>query len=128
MKTLKIFGLLALLIIMGSCDKDDGLTQEQEAQNMNELFSEIQNLASSISCENSTEWNFTSYGNKACGGHVGFIAYPSNIDVELFLEKIEEHRISQQEFNKKWEIVSDCSVPAQPSGVICKDGNPVFAY
>ena len=128
MKIIKIFGLFALLITIGSCNKDDGLTQEQESQYLNELFSEIQNLSASISCENSTEWDFTSYGNKACGGSVGFIAYSINIDVELFLKKIEEHRISQQEFNKKWGIFSDCSVPPQPTGVICENGNPVFEY
>src|SRR5699024_8797860 len=76
----------------------------------------------------SSEWNFSSFGSKACGGPVGFIAYSTKIDVELFLEKVEKHKIEQKKFNEKWGIISDCSVPPEPTGVICKDGEPSFIY
>ena len=115
MKELKIIGILFLFGICFSCNDDVELTQEQEMQNLNRLFSEIENLATSENCSESTEWTFTSYGSKACGGPIGFIAYSTNIDTDLFIEKIEEHRTAQQEFNEKWEIISDCSVPSQPS-------------
>lgn len=128
MKELKIIGILFLFGICFSCNDDDELTQEQEAQNLNQLFSEIENLATSENCSVSTEWTFTSYGSKACGGPIGFIAYSTNIDTDLFLEKIEEHRTAQQEFNEKWGIISDCSVPSQPSGVVCENGSPLFEY
>ncbi len=127
---MKISIFIALLLSMSiiSCGSDDELSQEQEAQNLSEMFSEIENLTISIDCENSSEWTFTSYGSKACGGPVGFIAYSLNIDVDLFQRLIEKHREKQQEFNKKWGIISDCSIPAQPTGVICEDGNPVLQY
>jgi len=128
MKKLKIIGILLLFGICFSCNDDDELTKEQEAQNLNQLFSEIENLAAGENCDDSTEWTFTSYGSKACGGPLGFIAYSTNIDAEIFLEKIEEHRTAQQEFNEKWGIISDCSVPPQPSGVVCENGSPLFEY
>ena len=59
---------------------------------------------------------------------VGYIAYSTNINTELFLNKIEEHRNAQHEFNQKWGIISDCSVPPKPSSVICENGDPVFKY
>lgn len=128
MKKLKFIGIFFLIGIFFSCNEDDKLNQEQEAQNLNQLFSEIESLATSENCEDSVEWVFTSYGSKACGGPVGFIAYSQKIDTELFLKKIDQHRIAQKKFNQKWGIVSDCSVPPQPSGVICENGNPVFEY
>lgn len=123
-----MFIILLLSMSNISCVSDDELNQKQEAQNLSEMFSEIENLTISIDCENSAEWTFTSYGSKACGGPVGFIAYSLNIDVDLFQRLIEKHREKQQEFNEKWGIMSDCSIPAQPTGVICEDGNPVLQY
>ncbi|MDY8135498.1 hypothetical protein [Aquimarina sp. 2201CG5-10] len=128
MKELKFFGILFLIGICFSCDDDDALIQEQEAQNLNQLFFEIESLATSENCNDSAEWTFTSYGSKACGGPVGFIAYSTNIDTELFIKKIQEHRTAQQKFNQKWGVISDCSLPLQPSGVLCENGIPVFEY
>jgi hypothetical protein len=104
------------------------MTQDEEAQNLQEMFTEIENLAASEKCDDPSDWTFTSFGSKACGGPIGFIAYSINIDVVLFLEKIEEHRSKQKEFNEKWGIISDCSVPSQPIAIKCEDGNPVFEY
>ena len=128
MKKLNFIGIALLIGICFSCNNDDALTQEQQAQNLDQMFSEIEILATSENCDDSAEWTFTSYGSKACGGPLGFIAYPINIGTELFLKKIEEYTTAQQEFNQKWGIVSDCSVPSQPSEIICKNGSPVFEY
>ena len=75
MKKLKIFGLNFLLVIFFSCGNNNELTKEQENQNLIQLFSEIERLANSESCTDSSEWTFTDYGSKACGGPVGFTAY-----------------------------------------------------
>jgi hypothetical protein len=128
MKKLNFIGIALLIGICFSCNYDDALTQEQQAQNLDQMFSEIEILATSENCDDSAEWTFTSYGSKACGGPLGFIAYPINIGTELFLKKIEEYTTAQQEFNQKWGIVSDCSVPSQPSEIICENGSPVFEY
>lgn len=128
MKKLKFIGIFFLIGICFSCSDSEGVTQEQEAQILNQMFSEIENLASNVNCNNSSQWAFTNYGSKACGGLIGFIAYSTNIDIDSFLEKIEEHRTAQKEFNEKWGIISDCSIPSQPSGIICENGKPVFEY
>jgi len=125
-KSILIASLFLMAII--SCSSNNELSQEQEAQNLSEMFSEIENLALSVACENAAEWTFTAYGSKACGGPVGFIAYSENIDSALFLELIAEYSNKQQEFNEKWSISSDCSVPSQPTGVTCQDGSPVLNY
>ena len=132
MKKLKLIGVILLIGICFSC-KDDGavaddLTQEQEATSLSEMFVEIESLASSVSCSDSSEWAFVSYGSKACGGPVGYIAYSSTIDTVLFLEKVEVHRIAEEDYNMKWGIASDCSAPSQPNGIRCENDNPVFEY
>ena len=125
-KTKWFFGILLTIL---SCSNDDNvLTQEQEAQQLSKMFVEIEALASSESCVETSEWTFTSYGSKACGGPIGYIAYSQNIDTALFLQKIEEHRMAQQAFNEKWGIISDCSIPQEPQTVVCENGNPVFEF
>ena len=127
----KIFPIVFLLFIgvnFSCSDDDDEMSRAQEAEILQEMFAEIDSLASSEDCEDASEWTFTAYGSKACGGPIGYIAYSTNIDTESFLNQVEEHRISQQEFNEKWGIISDCSVPQEPEDVICEDGNPVLVY
>lgn len=87
MKKLNYIAIIFLFGICLSCSKNNELTQEQEAQNLNKLFTEIESLATNENCNESTEWTFTSYGSKACGGPAGFIAYSKNIDTEFFLEE-----------------------------------------
>ncbi len=128
MQTLHFIGIFLLLGLSLSCTDDKELSQEEENEYILQLFTEIETLANSQTCTDSSEWKFTAYGSKACGGPVGYIAYADNIDTVLFLEKIEEHESAQQAYNQKWGIISDCSVPAQPSGIRCEDGEPVFEY
>ncbi|NEV94484.1 hypothetical protein G3567_10055 [Psychroflexus sp. YR1-1] len=128
MKKLNLFWIFIFAGICFSCENDTEMSQEQEAQNLKLMFSEIESLAYSESCKDSSNWTFTSIGSKACGGPAGFIAYSLNIDTELFLEKINQHKRAQEEFNKKWGISSDCSLPPQPSGVECENGKPVLKY
>jgi hypothetical protein len=126
----KILAIVFLFIVAKSCDEkaDKNLTQQQESEMLNELLTEIQNLASSKECIDALAWTYTAYGSKACGGPVGYIAYSTNIDTDLLLDKVEEHKTAQQEYNQKWSIFSDCSVPPEPDGVICENGSPVFVY
>lgn len=111
-----------------SCQDNDMLSQDQEAQRLQDLFIEIENMVSTFSCDNSDDWTFIGYGSKPCGGFVGYIAYPLFIDTQLFIEKIDAHKQAQEDFNQKWQIYSDCSLPNQPTDVLCDNGVPKFIY
>ncbi|WP_156949960.1 hypothetical protein [Maribacter antarcticus] len=127
MRTLKCISIFLLIGIYFSCS-DDEMTQEEESQHLIQQLSEIRDLASSILCTDATVWTFTSYGSKACGGPIGYIAYATTIDTQLFLQKIQEHTAAQQYFNKKWGIISDCAFTTPPSSVLCENGNPILEY
>ncbi|WP_268122011.1 hypothetical protein [Roseivirga pacifica] len=128
MKLLKQPILSIILLLVFGCSDEQISTQEQEAKYLEELLSEIEALASSVECENPEEWTFTSVGNKPCGGPSGFIAYSLNIDTETFLQKVEEHKVAQEAFNKKWGLFSDCSIPPTPKGVICENGEAILVF
>lgn len=128
MKTLQFIGILFCITLCFSCDDNNDSTQEQDLEHLNEMFEEISVIASSEVCEDASLWSFTSYGSKACGGPVGYMAYPTTIDTADFLQKIEAHREAEDTYNIKWGIISDCSLPAPPSGVACENGNAILVY
>lgn len=102
--------------------------QEKDHRILMDLFNEIQNLAYSESCSNTTNWNFVAYGSKACGGPQGYIPYSKNIDTALFLNKIEEYAKAEAAFNIKWSVASDCAITNPPKNVECQNGYPVLIY
>jgi len=128
MRKLFLFGLILTLGIF-SCNEDDSkATQDQETLILKAKFSEITEIAESLSCEDSSRWTYTPYGSKACGGPMGYIAYSIDIDTAHFLQLIEEYQQAEAAFNIKWGIISDCSVPQSPRGVDCEDGKAVLVY
>lgn len=102
--------------------------QEIEHRSLMTLFNEIQNLAYSVSCSNSSNWLFTAYGAKACGGPQGYISYSNQIDTVAFLQKVEIYTQAEKDFNYKWGIISDCSVTNTPKSIECVNGYPKFNY
>lgn len=124
------FFLFALCFILTfiACNENDGITKEQEALELEKMLSEITELANSEVCNDANDWKFTSYGSKACGGPIGFIAYSTNINTEIFFNKIENHRKAQENFNTKWGVVSDCSISTPPNSIKCENGKPVLIY
>ncbi|MGJ5641311.1 hypothetical protein [Formosa sp. S-31] len=129
MKPRHLLAVFMLACISFSCNNnDDDTTQEQDAQQLHRMFSDIETLANSLSCTDASNWTFTAFGSKACGGPEGYIAYSTEIDTRLFLEKIKAYNKAREAFNIKWNIFSDCSIPAQPSGVSCVNGEPVLEY
>ena len=129
MKILKIFGLITFILSCISCNTNDGgSTIEEEQQQLNQMFTQIETLATSVNCTDASEWRYTNYGSKPCGGPVGFIAYSTTIDTASFLAQIEAHRNAQEAFNIKWELSSDCSTPTEPTGVKCENGGAVLEY
>jgi len=107
---------------------DNGSLTQQEAQEMENLKSEILTMAKSEKCTNSADWKTVGLGVKACGGPVSYIAYSLKIDEAKFLEKVNLYNQKSTEYNKKFNLVSDCMLVMQPEKIECENGNPVFKY
>lgn len=102
-----------------------GLTVE-ESKEMEDLKNEIKTLASSEKCSNPADWKTVGLGAKACGGPVEYIAYSNKIDEKSFLEKVEVYNQKSSNYNKKYNLVSDCMLVMQPENIVCDNDKPVF--
>lgn len=78
-------------------------------------------------CTRNADWTFAPIGSKACGGSAGYIAYPKKIETEI-LPKIENYTQKMSEFNKKYNIVSDCMMAPEPTSVRCENGKGVLVF
>ncbi|WP_312769648.1 hypothetical protein [Epilithonimonas sp.] len=107
---------------------ENGNLTQQEAQEMENLKSEILTMAKSEKCVNSADWKSVGLGVKACGGPVFYIAFSSKIDEAKFLEKVNLYNQKSTEYNKKYNLVSDCMLILPPEKIECENGNPVFKY
>ena len=124
MKLIKLAFFLVILTV--SCQTNTSATIEEDRQELTTLLTEIKEIANSVSCTNSSDWNFTAIGSKACGGPQNYIAYHKNIDTVAFLKKVEIYTTLEKTFNKKWGIISDCAVVIAPIDIICENGEVKF--
>lgn len=139
MKRLFIVFALAMGLLM-ACDKSNNAeeivrgeikensSQGEDLKFLSDLFIEISSISASISCTNPEDWKFVAYGQKACGGPVGFIAYHEKIDESAFLSKVKFYTRQQDLYNTKWGIISDCTIPPEPNNITCENGLPAFTY
>lgn len=127
----QLFIILFVSISLVSCDVDDkGMPlQVFEKAVLNETLEEIFELANSVPCTDSSNWDYTAYGAKACGGPQGYLAYSKQMnDVIAFLKKVDEYSKAEKAFNMKWGVASTCDLILAPSSVECENGVPVFKY
>lgn len=142
MKRLFLSVLLPVCIIMaGSCEKENtacnpssslsvtaNSSKEEDNAVLKQLAEELYQLSGSSSCTNRDNWKIAPMGAKPCGGPSGYIAYKSTIDEACFLIKLAYYNDQVAVYNQKYQLLSDCSVPAQPKAVVCENNKPVFTY
>jgi hypothetical protein len=95
---------------------------------LDQLWTEINQLATSQNCTNAGDWTFTPVGSKPCGGPMTYIAYSRKIDEKRFLELVQRYTELQADYNKRNGAISDCALVARPSGVICENSKAVLVY
>ncbi|MDP9957328.1 hypothetical protein J2X97_002997 [Epilithonimonas hungarica] len=105
---------------------DAGNLTQQESSEMENLKSEILAMAKSEKCTNPADWKTIGLGAKACGGPVSYIAYSNKIDEVKFLEKVNLYNQRAADYNKKYNLVSDCMLVMQPENIVCENEKPVF--
>lgn len=103
-------------------------SKEEDNAVLKQLAEELYQLSGSSSCTNRDNWKIAPMGAKPCGGPSGYIAYKSTIDEACFLIKLAYYNDQVAVYNQKYQLLSDCSVPAQPKAVVCENNKPVFTY
>jgi len=124
---IKIIACLILIGLLLSCKKEGTSTQEQDEKALQELASIIMEMTA-VDCADASQWAYTAFGDKPCGGPAEYIAYPTSINTTHFLNLVKEHQQAAREYNQRWGLISDCMVVGSPKAVICENGKAVLEY
>lgn len=100
-------------------------TLQQEGENLRRQLVEIQTLAASKPCTDTSEWRITPVGSKSCGGPATYIAYHISVESEI-IPMIQDYTRRQAHYNMEAGILSDCALVPQPSGIRCENGQAVL--
>ncbi|MDP2068462.1 MAG: hypothetical protein Q8K04_05805 [Lutibacter sp.] len=129
MKLIKnISKTIVLLAIVFGCTSTTELGKEDDLAELTSLQEEIELLVNSGVCSENSDCNYIAFGSKACGGPKTYLVFSTSINVELLQQKVETYNALENSFNKKWGIISDCSVPTPPVNVTCIAGKCTAVY
>ena len=110
------------------CEDEDIPTQEREQLDLIASKKAIEDLAATSICNNTFECKFIALGSKPCGGPWGYVIYSTSIDIEKFNNMVETYNKQEDDFNKKWGIVSNCTVATPPISIKCENNHCVAIY
>lgn len=105
-------------------------SQNAERIAVENLYNDIYTqFISKISCTTSEELQAIPYGAKACGGHKGYLPFSTQMEnADQYLQLIKKFTEKEDAYNKKWGVISDCSIVNPPTEIICNNGRPLFKY
>ncbi len=118
--------LLPVLLLAAACQPLTNLPLkglEQDQAQLDSLLQEIQLLITDKSCGSDGQCAFIAYGQKACGGPVGYLVYSSSqVDVNQLTALVNQYTSLQEDMNEEYGLISDCSAPVEPAPG-CVSGN-----
>ena len=128
MKKLLFIVLLSLLINSCISNDDNISTFETELAELTTLKSEIEILANTSICNETSECEFIAFGSKPCGGPWSYLVYSTSIDTDNLENLVETYNQKESIFNQQWGIASDCALALMPTEVICENNTciPIF--
>ncbi len=129
MRKFVFLALISLLTIAMQCKTDNtNLTFEEEKKLLTELKLEIENLANTSVCNDSTECKFIAFGSKPCGGPWQYLIYSTSIDTDKLEDLVGNYNQKEDDFNRTWNVVSDCSFALPPTNINCENNTCVAVY
>ncbi|WP_242083814.1 hypothetical protein [Aestuariivivens sediminis] len=123
-----LFLLIGLGLAAFRCNDNEDQTYNTELAGLNELKTQIQNLAESAVCDNDTTCKFIAFGSKPCGGPWSYLVYSTSIDTDQIENLVAAFNEKENLFNAKWGVASDCALTQPPRDVICENNRCVAVY
>lgn len=120
--------ITCLFLFAFQCDEENITQSEDELKELANLKTEIETLASSSVCNESTECKYIAFGSKPCGGPWTYLIYSTSINTSELENKVEHYNQLETVYNAKWGVVSDCALAQEPSDVICEDNKCVAVF
>ena len=129
MKLIKnISKTIALLAIVFGCTNNTESSKEEDLAELTVLQEEIELLVDSGVCSGNSDCDYIAFGSKACGGPKTYLVFSTSINVELLQQKVATYNALENDYNQKWGVASDCSIPIPPVNVTCIAGKCVGIY
>lgn len=121
---------MAMVSLVFACKDTMKNSMKEDQAKLDLQLKDIQKMsvAEQTACQNASEWRFTAIGEKGCGGTAGYITYPAKIDTIAFMNKVKAYTNQQHEFNKKWNVTTDCGLIAAPKGITYENGKPKLVF
>ncbi|MFH6767444.1 hypothetical protein V8G56_01745 [Gaetbulibacter aquiaggeris] len=117
-----------LIFMVFQCEEDSIPTMEYEQNTLIASKKIIEDLAASSFCNESTECKFIAFGSKPCGEPWSYLIYSTSIDTTELEGLVEVFNQNEDAFNKKWDVVSDCSAALPPTSVNCENNTCIPVY
>lgn len=127
-KFILIFAVLATLISCIDFDNNQNNTQEEELTELRNHKNYILSLVENASCSENSQCEFIALGSKPCGGSWSYIVYSSTMDTKLLLEQVAIYNLKEQQYNQKWNVISDCMFVMPPKRADCINNKCVAVY
>lgn len=105
----------------------DESNQRYEGAALDKIKSAIESEIAKEKCTKNADWTFAPIGSKACGEPAGYIAIPKKMEAAI-LPKIESYTKKISDYNKKYNITSDCMMAPEPTSVRCENGKGVLVF
>lgn len=103
-------------------------TRLEDEQLLLNLLNDLALSAQNTQCTGTEQWGITPLGAKPCGGPASYLVYNKAIDTTCFMQKVKQYTLLAEQFNTKYQLISDCSLMAMPIKVTCVNGKPIMGY
>ncbi|GAA4803071.1 hypothetical protein [Litoribaculum gwangyangense] len=120
--------ILGFTLLSTQCDEDAVMTQDEDKEMLLSLKQDIEALANTSVCNESTECKYIPLGSKPCGGPWSYLVYSTSIDTETLETMVANYNQKEAEYNTKYGIVSDCALVNPPSEIVCGNNSCVAIY
>lgn len=128
LKSLLVILLLTLCVNCDISDIESNKTQEEEFAELVAHKAYIVSLIENATCNSNDQCAYVGLGSKPCGGPWEYLVYPSTTDTKLILEQVAIYNFKENNYNKKWGIISDCMYVMPPIRVDCINNKCVAVY
>ena len=104
-----------------------------DGDRLDRMHAEILEETDAADCNDSTQCRYIALGSKPCGGPWEYLIYcAAEMDTAELEQLVEEYNQYEDELNRKYGRVSDCSVPPEPQlgflGGYCVDLREPYQY
>ncbi|MBK5209500.1 MAG: hypothetical protein JJE44_08365 [Flavobacteriaceae bacterium] len=115
-------------IVFSCTNNTESSKEEEDLAELTALQEDMQLLIDSGICSENSGCDNIAFGSKTCGGPKAFLVYSTSIDTLLLQQKVATYNALENAYNKKWDIISDCSSVSPPNEVTCINGKCTAVY